>query len=236
MYNKNYWDGGNKELTFRKNVNFERDFGPRETVDLREDKVSGSGSDKLIICDHYGYIAGLEEAEFERESINLDQEMKEFIMIDQPEWVCTMDDMIRYYKEPRSHFIKNVVYKDPAGRLVIAVVRGDLEASPEKIANILDCGALQLAEEEDFERLQIQAGWVHSWGHDQGHPGVIYIGDESLRVSRNLIGGYKEATRDAFHVNYGRDFVCALEGDIVKVRTGAKCRRCRRGLLKREGE
>lgn len=231
-HNKNYWDGGNKELTFKKNVNFERDFGPGETVDVREDKVGEAGGDKIFLCDRCGYQAGLEEAEFDRESVNLDQEMKEFMMIDQPEWVCTMDDMARHYKEPRSHFLKNVVYKDLIGRLIIAVVRGDLEASPVKIANILGCEDLRLAEEEDFERRQIQAGWVHSWGHDQGRGDVVYVGDESLRVSRNLIGGYKEATRDAFHVNYGRDFKCALEGDIVKARAGAKCRRCPDGSLK----
>jgi prolyl-tRNA synthetase len=235
-FNKNYWDGENKELTFRKNVNFERDFGARETVDVREDKVGEVGGDKIFLCDHCSYQAGLEEAEFERESINFDQEIKEFTMIDQPEWVCTMDDMVKHYKEPRSHFLKNVVYKDPAGWLIIAVLRGDLEASPVKIANMLGCGDLSLAEEDDFRRRQIQAGWVHSWGHDQGRRDVVYVGDESLRVSRNLIGGYKEATRDAFHVNYGRDFKCALEGDIVKARAGAKCRRCPDGsLIERRG-
>jgi prolyl-tRNA synthetase len=231
-HNKNYWDGGNKELAFKKNVNFERDFGPRETVDVREDKVGEVGGDKIFLCDRCGYKAGLEEAEFERESVNLDQEMKDFMIIDQPEWVCTMDDMVRHYKEPRSHFLKNVVYKDPAGRLIIAVVRGELEASPEKIANILGCGNLRLAEEEDFERLQIQAGWVHSWGHDKGRRDVVYVGDESLRVSRNLIGGHKEATCDAFHVNYGRDFKCTLEGDIAKAHSGVKCKHCADGYLK----
>ena len=138
----------------------------------------------------------------------------------------------RHYKEPRSHFLKNVVYKDPAGRLIIAVVRGELDASPVKIANILGCGDLRLAEEEDFERLQIQAGWVHSWGHDQSRRDVVYVGDESLRVSKNLIGGYKVATRDAFHVNYGRDFKCAWEGDIAQAQAGAKCKRCPDGYLK----
>ena len=62
---------------------------------MRKDKVSEVGGDKIFFCDRCGYNASLEEAEFERESVNLDQEMKEFMMIDQPEWVCTMDDIVQ---------------------------------------------------------------------------------------------------------------------------------------------
>jgi prolyl-tRNA synthetase len=231
-YNKNYWDGGNKERAFKKNVNFDRDFEVKETVDVREDKIYAAGSDQIVTCDSCDYRANLDEAEFVREEVNLDEEMKEFMMIDQPEWVCTMDDNVEHYKKSKSHFLKNVVYKDARGRLIIAIVRGDLEANPAKISKILDCGNLELAEDEDFDRINTLAGWVHSWGHDEGRKNVVYICDEALKVSRNLIGGYKEKDRDAFNVNYGRDFTCTYEGDIVNAYSGAKCKRCENGYLR----
>ena len=231
-HHKNYWDGGNKERAFKKNVNFDRDFEVKETVDVREDKIYAAGSDQIVICDSCDYRANLAEAEFVREEVNMGEEMKEFMMINQPEWVCTMDDNLEHYKKPKSHFVKNVVYKDKTGRLIIAVVRGDLDANPAKISKILDCGDLELAEDEDFDRINTLAGWVHSWGHDEGRKDVVYIGDEALKVSRNLIGGYKEKDRDAFNVNYGRDFSCTYEGDIVSAYIGAKCKRCENGHLR----
>lgn len=230
-YHKNYWDGGNRERAFKKSVNFDRDFKVKETVDVREDKIYAAGSDQIVICDSCNYRTDLEDAEFVRERVNQHEEMKEFMMIDQPEWVCTMDDNVEHYKKPKSHFIKNVVYKDKTGRLIIAVMRGDLEANPAKISKILGCGHLELAEDEDFERISTLAGWVHSWGHDEGRKDVVYVCDVALKVSRNLIGGYKEKDRDAFNVNYGRDFRCTYEGDIVSAPVGAKCKSCENGHL-----
>jgi prolyl-tRNA synthetase len=230
-YNKNYWDGGNRERVFRRNVNFERDFENIETVDVRKDKISVEGNERIMVCDHCSYRADLKEAEFVREKVNLGEEMKELMMVAQPEWVNTMDDNVLHYHKPKSNFIKNVVYKDRAGRLIIAVIRGDLEANPEKISKILGCGEINLAGEGDFSKIDTQAGWVHSWGHDKGRNDVIYICDKALLVSRNLIGGYKEATRDAYNVNYGRDFSCAYVGDIAGAYSGAKCDRCTGGYL-----
>ncbi|MGQ9648233.1 MAG: proline--tRNA ligase, partial [Thermodesulfobacteriota bacterium] len=215
-----------------KNVNFDRDFEVKEMVDVREDKIYAPGSDQIVICDSCDYRANLAEVEFVREEVNMGEEMKEFMMIDQPEWVCTMDDNVEHYKKPKSHFVKNVVYKDKTGRLIIAVLRGDLDANPAKISKILDCGDLELAEDEDFERINTLAGWVHSWGHDEGRKDVVYVCDVALKVSRNLIGGYKEKDRDAFNVNYGRDFRCTYEGDIVSAPVGAKCKNCENGHLR----
>ena len=234
-YNKNYWDGGNRDMAFRKNVNFERDLAGRELVDIREERIQAAGGESIQICDSCGYAASPADAEFARDPVAWEEEMKPFMMIEQPEWVCTMDDNIVHYRKPLAHFLKNVVYRDPAGRLIIGVLRGDLEANPAKIARALGCGDLEMADGPDFERLATLPGWIHSWGHDQGRSDVVFIADEALQVSRNLIGGWKEKTRDAFNVNYGRDFAHRYEGDIALAPDGAKCRRCAEGRLKKRG-
>jgi len=234
-YNKNYWDGGNQDMAFRKNVNFERDFTARESVDVREERVYAPGGESIMICDHCRYAASPVDAEFVREPVGMEEEMKSFMMIEQPEWVCTMDDNIVHYRKPLPHFLKNVVYRDPAGRLIIGVLRGDLEANPAKIAKILGCGDLEMADGPDFERLATLPGWVHSWGHDRGRSDIVFIADEALKVSRNLIGGWKEKDRDAFNVNYGREFTHAHEGDIAMAPDGAKCKWCAEGRLKKRG-
>ncbi len=234
-FNKNYWDGGNRDLVYRKNVSSERDLAGREIVDVREEKVYAAGGESIMICDSCGYASSLADAEFAREPVNMDEDIKPFMMIDQPEWVCTMDDNIVHYRKPLPHFLKNVVYRDPSGRLIIGVLRGDLEAHPVKISRIMGNGDLEMADELDFEKLKTLPGWVHSWGHDQGRADIVFIADESLKVSRNLIGGWKEKDRDSFNVNYGRDFSHALEGDIAMAADGVKCKRCAEGRLRKKG-
>jgi prolyl-tRNA synthetase len=233
-FNKNYWDGAHKEKVFRKNVNYGRDFKVDDNMvaDVREDKIYSAGGDKIVVCDRCDYKANVEKAEFTREEVNMDEEMREMKVIDQPEWVCTMDENVEHYKKPKSHFLKNVVYKDKDDRLIIAVVRGDLEANPTKIANLLDCGTLELADDEDLADMKTKSGWVHSWGHTAKDREVIYVGDIALEKSRNLIGGQKEKTTDTFNVNYGRDFECDVVGDIAAATEGSKCKHCAEGYLK----
>jgi len=231
-FHKNYWDGGDRELLYRRNVNFDRDLSGREVVDVRADKLYTAGRERVFCCDACGYRAGPDEAEFVREPSGLDEPPADFRMVDQPEWVCTMDDNIEFYKKPKSRFLKNVVYKAPDGRIVIGVLRGDLDASAVKLARVLGVDRLDLAGDEEFQRLKTLPGWVHSWGHDEGRPDVIYVADEVLRVSRNLIGGWKEPARDSFNVNYGRDFKHRREGDIASAFDGAACARHGGGRLR----
>jgi len=188
---------------------------------------SEAGEDYFLTCNRCGYAANKERAEFVREDINLNEEMKPFKIIEQPEWVETMDDNVKHYKLPKSRFLKNVVYKTQKGKIVIAVIRGDLEVNEIKLANLLGEGELEKATEEDLLKLGTKPGWVHCWGHK----GALYIGDISLKTVRNFIGGQKEKTTDAINVNYGRDFTVDKLGDIALAQEGKICARCKKGRL-----
>lgn len=230
-HNKNLWDGADKDRVFMKNVNVVRDLQKKEFVDIHEDKIFSAGGDKIVVCDRCDYKANVEKAAFVREPVNVDEEPKEFQIIEQPEWVCTMEDNVQHYKEPKSHFLKNVVYKDNKGKLVIAVLRGDLDAHPVKVANAAGTGDLELADDDDLASIETRHGWVHSWGHDENHDNVIYVVDISVLQSKNLIGGKKEKNTDSFNVNYGRDFKHEIEADIAAAYEGAKCPECDDGYL-----
>lgn len=232
-YNRNYYDGAHENMVFRKNVNIARDIKIKDFADVREDKVFSAGGDKVVMCDRCDYKANIEKAEFVREEVNMDEEMRPFEIIEQPEWVCTMDENVEHYKKPKSHFMKNVVFKDKNGRIIIAVMRGDLEANAVKVANLFDdINEVEYADEEDLTSIGTKSGWVHSWGHDEGNDNVVYVGDSALEVSRNMIGGLKEKTTDSFNVNYGRDYKVSKIGDIASAYDGAKCPKCKDGYLK----
>ncbi|MDD3532203.1 MAG: proline--tRNA ligase [Candidatus Shapirobacteria bacterium] len=188
------------------------------------------GEDEVFVCGGCGYQANKEKAEFVRENKNPNEEIKPFEIIDQPEWVETMNDNIKHYGQPLWRYLKNVVYKDDQGRLIIASLRGDQEVNETKLKRVLGVDSLIPAEDKDLESLGTRHGWVHSWDHEE----VVYVGDLGLKSVKNFIGGYKEKTTDSANVNYGRDFKYQILADIVSAHEGATCPRCRKGQLKRQ--
>ncbi len=188
------------------------------------------GDQHYLVCDHCGYAANLEKAEFKREPINLDEPMLPQETITQPEWVCTMEDNEKYYRQPRWRYLKNVVYRDEKGRLIIASIRGDQQINETKLRRALGVEKLAPASREDLAKIGTRSGWVHSWGHR----GVIYIGDYGLKMVHNFIGGQKTKNSDSKNVNYGRDFKYQRLADIVDAPEGARCPRCQKGHLHRK--
>lgn len=170
------------------------------------------GESRFLMAEDGSYAAHEEVAVFKLEMINPDDEPKPMEIIEQPEWVQTMEENEKHYKLPSSRFLKNVVYKTKDDRLIIATLRGDLQANPIKVAHAVKAeGGLEPATDEDLARIGTKTGYVHCWGHK----GVTTVGDLSLKTVINFIGGQKEEKTDSFNVNYGRDFECDILADIA---------------------
>ena len=185
------------------------------------------GEDTVAKCD-CGYTANLEKAEFVRKDINLDEAIKPIEIISQPEWVLTMEDNIKNYGKPKEFYLKNVVYKDADGTIIIGVVRGDLSINQAKLAKLVGAkGELEPATDDDLKSIGTKPGWVHCWGHK-----AVYAGDLSLKTVHNFIGGQKEKDTDSINVNYGRDFECQFFGDIAEAQEGDLCPICQKSKLK----
>jgi len=188
------------------------------------------GEDEVFVCDKCDYRASKDRAEFTRQDKNPEEKIEPFKIVNQPEWVCTMADNIKHYKQPLWRYLKNVVYKDNKGRLIIASLRGDQEVNEAKLKRVLGVANLLPAQNEDLERLGTKPGWVHSWGHK----GAVYVGDLGLKSVRNFIGGQKEKNTDSINVNYGRDFKYEILADIASAYDGAVCPVCRKGRLRKK--
>ena len=187
---------------------------------------TNAGEDTIVKCD-CGYAANLEKATTIYQPFNPAEEVKPFEIVSQPEWVKTMEDNIKHYNKPTQYFLKNVVYKDVDGTLIIAVIRGDLSVNKTKLAKVYGAkGELEPATDEDLSKIGTKSGWVHCWGHE-----AIYVGDLSLKTVHNFIGGQKEKDTDSINVNYGRDFTCQIEGDIAEVKQGDICPQCQKNKL-----
>jgi prolyl-tRNA synthetase len=191
------------------------------------------GESTFFVSEDESYVAHEDVAKFKRDEINIDEEEKPFEIIEQPEWVKTMEDVEKHYKLPRSRFLKNVVYKNRvSGEIVIATIRGDLEVNKTKLEQVLDAvGALEDATAEDLAEIGTKPGYVHAWGHKD----CTYVADLSLRTVKNFIGGQKEDKTDSINVNYGRDFEHEIIADIALAKDGFLMEDGKQKLIEKKG-
>lgn len=193
------------------------------------------GESSYLVSEDGSYIAHEDIARFKLEDVNPDEEIKPLEIIDQPEWVKTMEDNIKHYKLPNNRFLKNVVYKNRVSeKIIIVTIRGDLQVNKNKLEHVLDMiGLLEEAKEEDIASFGSKPGYVHSWGYDNKN--IIWVADNSLKTVRNFIGGQKQDKTDSINVNYGRDFKHEIEADVALAEEGFLAPDGKTRLIKKEG-
>lgn len=181
---------------------------------------SEAGESPYFVSEDRKYIAHEDIAKIKLEDVNPDDDIKELETVDQPEWVKTMEDNMKHYELPANRFLKNVVYKNrETGKIIIGVIRGDLQVNKNKLEHVLDMvGLLDEANEEDIRSFGSKPGFVHSWGYEDEN--IIFVADVSLKTVKNFIGGQKEDNTDTINVNYGRDFSHDIEGDFAHAEVG----------------
>jgi prolyl-tRNA synthetase len=193
------------------------------------------GESKYFVSEDANYIGHEDVAEFKLEEVNPDEELKPMEIVEQPEWVKTMDDNIKNYKLPAERFLKNVVYKNRVdGKIYIVTIRGDLQVNKNKLEKLLNLvGLLDDATAEDINSIGSKPGWVHSWGYENFD--VTFVADNSLKTVNNFIGGQKEETTDSINVNYERDFKHEIEGDVAHAQSGFLSPDGKSKLLEKKG-
>ena len=193
------------------------------------------GESKYFVSEDKSYIAHEDVAKFSLVDINPDDEIKEMEVVEQPEWVKTMEEFKKYYELPEERFLKNVVYKNRVtGKIIIVTIRGDLQVNKNKLEHALDLvGLLDDATSEDLDSIGTKSGSVHSWGYDNEN--ILFVGDLSLKTVKNFIGGQKEEKTDTINVNYGRDFKHDVEADVALAQEGFLSPDGKSKLLEKKG-
>ncbi|NCS32338.1 proline--tRNA ligase [bacterium] len=185
------------------------------------------GEDVIAVCTSCDYSANVEKAQFVREKVNENEDVKDMEIIEQ-DWneARTIDQMSEFYHRPANNMIKSVAFKRSDGRLVIGVVTGDLEVNDVKLAHAIGEGELEKATDEDLNSIGVTSGALHAWGYGEFGDKVTFVVDTSIVEAKNLYGGNKLQTTDPQFVNYGRDFKHEIEADIAQPYKGAHCIKC----------
>jgi prolyl-tRNA synthetase len=194
------------------------------------------GEDTFIACDNCDYAANVEAALFVREGekpATLDALTK----VETPD--CkTIADVAAFIGVPTSQTIKAVFYwwrprfaETPGeGRLVFALVRGDMAIVDTKLVNALGGGFLRAATEAEIRAIGAVPGYASGIGltaaKDMNSAGVMVVADTSIEHGGNYVVGANEEPYHYTGANFGRDFTVSKLADIAEAATGHRCAVC----------
>jgi prolyl-tRNA synthetase len=182
--------------------------------------TSEAGEDTLIICSSCGYAANVERATFTKPA-GISEPEGRLMEVATPD--CkTIQDVADFVGVPTHQTLKVVFYTTEAAEIVLALIRGDLEVNPVKLANALGGSELHPSDEEDLRAAGIVAGYASPVGLS----GFRVIADDSITMGNNFVAG---ANKEGYHlknVTYPRDFAVTTLTDIALARAGDHCPQC----------
>jgi prolyl-tRNA synthetase len=186
--------------------------------------VSDAGEDTLVVCSGCGYAASVERAAFVKPP-GISEPEAGVTEVATP-GCKTIQDLANFVGVPTRQTLKVVFYTTDSGETVLAVIRGDLEVSPIKLANAVGASELKPSSEDEL----LEAGVVAGYASPVGLSGFRVIADDSITTGSNFVAG---ANREGYHlknVNYPRDFAVSAVTDIALARAGDQCPQCERLL------
>lgn len=193
--------------------------------------LSPIGEDTIITCPHCGYTANRQVAKFKKEiAPEGKEELKEKELVETPN-AKTIDELCSFLgitadKTAKALFMVGTYINDQNGeevnRLIVGLVRGDMDIEENKLQNAARCSSMRPAQAEEI----LEAGMVPGFGSAIGcKEGTVVIVDDSVVQSVNLVSG---ANKEGFHylnTNYGRDY-SGVAADIAQAKEGYKCPIC----------
>lgn len=104
-------------------------------------------------------------------------------------------------------------------KVVIAVVRGDMEANPIKIQKLCRVDKMQIANEAEIAATGAVAGFASPVGVDRSK--CLVVVDDLVAKTNNLVIGANEKDYHLVDACYGRDYTADIVGDIISAYDGA---------------
>jgi prolyl-tRNA synthetase len=181
--------------------------------------ITESGEDEIIYCPECKYAANLDKAQ----SIKSKVESGELLPLEEVETpgMTTIEQVANFLKVPESRTLKAVFYIAD-GKLIFAVIRGDIEVNEVKLKNVLHCVELRLATEAEV----VAAGIVAGSASPISITDIKIIADDSITSGASFIAGANKPDTHFRNVNYPRDFRADLVADIALAGAGEECPKC----------
>lgn len=189
--------------------------------------LSEIGEDVLVLCDACGYAANREVATFHKDDPAA-EERRAVEEVATP-GAQTIADLASLLGVPASRTAKATFFIAGAegsvsehGRLIFAVVRGDMEVDETKLTNVAGAPALRPARADELAG----TGIVPGYASPIGVTGATIVVDDLVARSPNLVAGANRAGYHLLNTNAGRDYALDVVADIAAAYEGAPCPRC----------
>ena len=182
--------------------------------------LSDQGEDTVVMCSSCGSAANVEAATVQKPD---GPEEAEGLLGEMATPGCTtIAEVAAFVGVPARQTLKALFYTAQDGKVVMALIRGDLEANVAKLSNALGGAAVRPSTEEEL----CSTGMVPGYASPIGLSGIPVVADDSIAMGSNFVAG---ANREGFHfvnVNYPRDFAVLEVTDIARARAGDRCPEC----------
>jgi len=199
--------------------------------------LSPIGEDTIIMCPECGYTANRQVATFVK--TYYEEPMKSLEEVATPD--CkTIEALSQFlHIEPRmtakALFMVGTFIDATSGeeqnRLIVGIVRGDMDIEENKLQNVAKANALRPAHPDEIKAAKIEPGYGSPIGAAKD---VVVVVDDSVVASNNLVGG---ANKEGYHyrnTNYGRDYN-GVVADIASAADGYACPQCGKPLSQSKG-
>ncbi|HOQ94698.1 MAG: proline--tRNA ligase [Spirochaetales bacterium] len=199
--------------------------------------LSPIGEDTIITCPACHYTANRQVASFKK--VYQSEEMRPMEKVFTPE-TKTIDELVAFLKiekrqTAKSVFMVGTFIDDTNGeeenKLIVGVVRGDLEVEENKLQNACRANALRPAHPEEIAEMGMVAGYGSAIGAKEG---IVVIVDDSVAKSNNLVAGANEWEHHWLNTNFGRDYHGTV-ADIASAQAGFACPQCGKPLSASKG-
>jgi prolyl-tRNA synthetase len=195
--------------------------------------LGGLGDDLVALCDSCGHAASGDAADFAKPAPP-EEVARPLEKVATP-GTDTIESLARYLEIPAERTAKVVFFFDRDNeRVVLALVRGDMEVSEAKLARAVGARRLDPAEAEIIRKTGAEPGYASPIGLDSQDL-VIVVADPLVARSANLVSGANQQGYHYRNVNFERDYSADIVADIAAVFDGAPCPACQEPLRLKTG-
>jgi prolyl-tRNA synthetase len=199
--------------------------------------LSPIGEDTIIICDDCGYTANRQVATFKKEYF--EEKEKQLEKVHTPS-TSTIDELAKFLniekrQTAKALFMMGTFVDENSGeeeqKLIVGLVRGDLDIEENKLQNAAKANALRPAHDDEIKATGMEVGFGSPIGIKNN---IIVIVDDSVAKSNNLVAGANQIDYHYLNTNFKRDYDGKV-ADIAQATAGYKCSHCESSLRQSKG-
>ncbi len=183
--------------------------------------VTEIGEDTIFICEESGYKANKEVATIKKIFSEIEPKLLQKVHTPKTKTIAEVAEFLGLKPENCGKMVFFSTKKEEETKVIVAVVRGDMEVNPIKIQKLCQVDKLQPATEDEIKAIGAVAGYASPMGIDRKKS--IVVVDDLVAKTNNLVLGANETDYHLKNVCYQRDYQADIVGDIVSAYDGALC-------------